>query len=186
MKHSVPHSLSSYTSTPPASSVTCFLIITQHGRTSNASLSISPYPPSSLADKFQLLRFLHFITLWTPTTLSACASFTSLLVYLGTGDNRHRPRGQQSCEHSEVGMWLGGFKEEEESCMWSERRKAMRNEIWEVPGVGWSLTSQVIVRILTSSVTWRATGKPGQRSTLIRLVFLKDHLLPALPCVHVC
>ena len=129
MKHSVPHSLSSYTSTPPASSVTCFLIITQHGRTSNASLSISPYPPSSLADKFQLLKFLHFITLWTPTTLSASASFTSLLVYLGTGDNRHRPRGQQSCEHSEVGMWLGGFKEEEESCMWSERRKAMRNEI---------------------------------------------------------
>ena len=47
-----------------------------------------------------------------------------------------RHRGQQSCKHSEVGMWLGGFKEEEETYMWSERRKAMRNEIWEVPGVG--------------------------------------------------
>lgn len=67
-----------------------------------------------------------------------------------------------------------------------EWKKEMRNEVWEVPGVGWSLTSQVIVRILTYSVTWRATGKPGQRNTLIRLVFSKDHLLLPLPWAHVC
>lgn len=140
MRHSVPHMLSSYTSIPPVSSTTCFVIITQHGRTSNASLSISPYPSSSLADKFRLLHFLYFITLWTPTTFSASVSFTSLLVYLGTG--HFRPRGQQNCKHSEVGMWLGGFKKEEETYKWSERRKwEMKSERYQGWDGVWPLRS---------------------------------------------
>lgn len=59
----------------------------------------------------------------------------------------------------------------------------MKIECWQE--MSWSLTLQVTVRILAamndlSSVKWRAPGKCGQRSALLRFVLLKDHLLLAL------